>query len=151
VESGTGTETQIVLLHRRATEEFAGESTARPGRNGIDRTGESALLHFLKQAELTVDFGGAPGHTHGFRVARDTGVFFDENGRDAEFSKQHSGHETTWTSSDNDDLRVFLFHKNWTALVRGGISAQLGLVAIRFLQLTKPMKPLPMPSSSVED
>jgi hypothetical protein len=110
VESGAGAETQIVLDHRRAAEKFSGESAARPSRNGIDGTRESAAKHFFEQAELAVDFGGAAGDTHGFRVARNAGVFFDENRGDAEFPEQNGRHQTAWTAANDDNLWVFLFH-----------------------------------------
>ena len=58
----------------------------------------------------TVDLHSAARNPHRFRMARNSGVFFQNHGVDAGFSEQKSSHQTAWTASDNESLRFILPH-----------------------------------------
>ena len=69
MKMGAGAETRVVLNHRRAAEEFADKSAARPGGHGLAGMPQPALKHLLEEAELAVDFRSAARDTHRLGMA----------------------------------------------------------------------------------
>jgi hypothetical protein len=107
---GAGAETRVVLNHRRTAGEFADKSAAGSDGYGLAGMLQPALKHLLEEAELAVDLRSAALDPHRFRMAGNSGVFFQNHGVDAGFSKQERRHQTAWTASDNEGLEFILIH-----------------------------------------
>jgi hypothetical protein len=59
---------------------------------------------------LAVDFGASARNAHGFWMARNTGMFFDKQRGNAEFSKQEGRHQPAGACADDNHFCFFLIH-----------------------------------------